>query len=100
MEFSTLTRRVAEFAGMDPGSIEPDGKLMARGAPKQAKAAEQASLPFVSAKPGAVGKPREAPPRTAEDAQAELTPQPRPPSPILAPLSTTLNLARTHTFLP
>src|SRR5216684_947205 len=54
MEFSTLTRRVAEFAGMDPGSIEPDGKLMARGAPKQAKAAEQASLPFVSAKAGAV----------------------------------------------
>src|SRR6201994_91066 len=33
MEFSTLTRRVAEFAGIDPAAIEADGKLMAGAAP-------------------------------------------------------------------
>src|SRR6266567_9234644 len=37
MEFTTLTRRVAEFAGIDPAAVEPDGKLVARSAPKQAK---------------------------------------------------------------
>ena len=94
MEFSTLTRRVAEFAGMDPGSIEPDGKLMARGAPKQAKAAEQASLPFVSAKAGAVGKPREAPARKADDAQAELTPQARAAARIAAARNAKLERSR------
>ena len=76
MEFTTLTRRVAEFAGIDPAAVEPDGKLVARSAPKQAKP-EQVPLPFVSATAGAVGKPREAPPRQADDAQPELTPQAR-----------------------
>src|SRR6266404_741695 len=94
MEFSTLTRRVAEFAAMDPGSIEPDGKLMARGAPKQAKAAEQASLPFVSAKAGEVGKPREAPARKADDAQAELTPQARAAARIAAARNAKLERSR------
>jgi DNA polymerase-1 len=75
MEFSTLTRRVAEFAGIDPAAIEPDEKLMARGAPRQAKPAEQASLPFISAKAAAVGQPRES--HKADDAQPELTPQAR-----------------------
>src|SRR6266702_3540737 len=77
MEFTTLARRVADFAGIDPAAVEPDGKFAARGAPKQAKPAEQVSLPFVSATAGAVGKPREAPPRQADDAQPELTPQAR-----------------------
>src|SRR5262249_56605002 len=31
MEFATLTRRVAEFSGIDAGEIEPDGKLKAPG---------------------------------------------------------------------
>src|SRR6266702_3390765 len=77
MEFTTLARRVADFAGIDPAAVEPDGKFAARGAPKQAKPAEQVSLPFVSATAGAVGKPREAPARQADDAQPELTPQAR-----------------------
>src|SRR5436305_6564019 len=77
MEFTTLTRRVAEFAGIDPAAVEPDGKLVARSAPKQAKPAEQVSLPFVSATAGAVGTRREAPARQADDAQPELTPQAR-----------------------
>src|SRR5262245_36351329 len=33
MEFTTLTRRVAEFASIDAGEIEPDSKLKAGGAP-------------------------------------------------------------------
>src|SRR5262244_1800221 len=32
MEFATLTRRVAEFSGVDAGEIEPDSKLKAAGA--------------------------------------------------------------------
>jgi DNA polymerase I len=32
MEFSSLTRRVAEFASIDPSDIEPDAKLLAGGA--------------------------------------------------------------------
>src|SRR5258708_7412187 len=57
MEFATLTRRVAEFSGIDAAEIEPDGKLKAgpaaardagerrdnKGAP-----AQQASLPLPS----------------------------------------------------
>ncbi len=31
MEFSSLTRRVAEFASIDPSDIEPDAKLTVRG---------------------------------------------------------------------
>src|SRR5205807_8929964 len=77
MEFTTLTRRVAEFAAIDPAAVEPDGKLAVRSAPKQAKPAEQVSLPFVGATAGAVGTPREAPARQADDAQPELTPQGR-----------------------
>src|SRR6266446_3043868 len=60
MEFATLTRRVAEFSGIDAGEIEPDGRLKApagsaasrdvgerpadNGAP-----AQQASLPLPAA---------------------------------------------------
>ncbi len=33
MEFSSLTRRVAEFASIDPSDIEPDAKLLAGAAP-------------------------------------------------------------------
>src|ERR671930_109415 len=46
MEFTTLTRRVAEFAGIDPGAIEADGKLKANGAPVKPQAPEQARLPL------------------------------------------------------
>src|SRR5947207_12882624 len=64
MEFSTLTRRVAEFAGLDPAAIEADGKLAAGAAPSKAKAPEQASLPLpVTVKTSAARRP--------EDAEAE-----------------------------
>src|SRR6266480_7017938 len=56
---------LAELAVLDPAAVEPDGKLVARSAPKQAKPAEQVSLPFVSATAGAVGTRREAPARQA-----------------------------------
>jgi len=82
MEFATLTRRVAEFSGIDAGEIEPDGKLKtgpaaardtgerrgAEGAP-----ARQASLPLPPV-PGRESKPvpgRAAAPPTQE----EFTPQ-------------------------
>ena len=32
MEFNSLTRRVAEFAGIDAATIEPDAQLSVRGA--------------------------------------------------------------------
>jgi DNA polymerase-1 len=32
MEFSSLTRRVAEYASIDPSDIEPDAKLLGKGA--------------------------------------------------------------------
>jgi DNA polymerase-1 len=78
MEFSTLTRRVAEFAGIEPAEIEPDGKLKAGAAPGKAKAPEQASLPLpVSAKPSAAVKAEDAAPRRPAEAEAEFTPQAR-----------------------
>src|SRR6476661_1626586 len=78
MEFSTLTRRVAEFAGIDPAAIEADGKLMAGAAPSKPKTPEQASLPLpVTVKPGAPGNEREGAARRAEDAEPEFTPQAR-----------------------
>src|SRR6201987_5859774 len=55
MEFSTLTRRVAEFAGIDPAAIEADGKLKAGPAAardgggrrgEEGAPARQASLPL------------------------------------------------------
>jgi DNA polymerase-1 len=59
MEFATLTRRVAEFSGIDAGEIEPDGKLKAAGGVVAARdggerrddkgaPAQQASLPLPS----------------------------------------------------
>jgi len=42
MEFNTLTRRVAEFAGMDAGAIAPDARLVANGAAVSSRADEAA----------------------------------------------------------
>jgi DNA polymerase I len=78
MEFSTLTRRVAEFAGTDAAAIEADGKLMARAAPAKPKAPEQASLPLPpTVTPSAPGKVREGAARRGEDAEPEFAPQAR-----------------------
>jgi DNA polymerase I len=57
MEFAALTRRVAEFSGIDAGEIEPDGKLKAGPAAARdggerrddkGASAQQASLPLPS----------------------------------------------------
>ncbi len=41
MEFSSLTRRVAEFAEIDAGAVEPDTKLAGRGASSLSSPAEE-----------------------------------------------------------
>jgi DNA polymerase-1 len=82
MEFAGLTRRVAEFSGIDAGEIEPDGKLKAGPAAarstgerrgEEGAPARQASLPLPPV-PGRESKPvpgRAAAPPTQE----EFTPQ-------------------------
>src|ERR687887_1034492 len=78
MEFTTLTRRVAEFADIDPGAIEADGKLKANGAPVKPQAPEQARLPLPpTLQPSAVVKAQEGAARRPADAEAEFTPQAR-----------------------
>src|SRR5947208_783623 len=60
MEFSTLTRRVAEFAGLDAGAIEPSSTpAMQRGAAPAASASGSPGLPLtgggmtIKSRPGA-----------------------------------------------
>src|SRR5271154_4124836 len=53
MEFSSLTRRVAEFASIDPAEVEPDGKLAGGGAPLPLPLASEDDAPSVSSQ----GKP-------------------------------------------
>jgi len=86
MEFATLTRRVAEFSGVDAAEIEPDGTLKAPGGFPPAReggerradtgaSAQQASLPLPSVPAsGREGKP--APERAAAPpTQEAFTPQ-------------------------
>jgi DNA polymerase I len=95
MEFSTLTRRVAEFSGIDPAAIEADGKLMAGGTPSKPKTPEQASLPLpVTVKPGAPGKEREGAARRGEDAEPEFTPQARAAARIAAARNAKIDRSR------
>jgi DNA polymerase I len=84
MEFTALTRRVAEFSSIDLAAIEPDGKLKAGGgsaspqeAPERRAAtpapAQQGSLPLDT--PG-TGNGRPIPSRAAAPpTQGEFTPQ-------------------------
>jgi DNA polymerase-1 len=67
MEFSSLTRRVAEFASIDAGEVEPDAKLGGRGA---------SSSP--SPDPGEGGSAQRAEPGRVEAPQTALT---RPAAP-------------------
>jgi DNA polymerase-1 len=84
MEFATLTRRVAEFSGIDAAEIEPDGKLKAGGGAPPARdggewrgdkgaPAQQASLPL----PSVPVSGRESKPVSGRAAptQEEFTPQ-------------------------
>ena len=45
MEFFTLTRRVAEFSGIDAGAVEPDAKLKARSGPGKSPSANPRRSP-------------------------------------------------------
>jgi DNA polymerase-1 len=68
MEFVTLTRRVAEFSGIDAGEIEPDGRLKAGGGERSgAEGAEQAPPPSPS-------RPSKGEERAIAAAPDELTP--------------------------
>jgi DNA polymerase I len=82
MEFATLTRRVAEFSGIDAAEIEPDGKLKAGPAAardggerrgEEGAPARQASLPL----PPVPGRESKAVPGRAgaPPTQEEFTPQ-------------------------
>jgi DNA polymerase-1 len=80
MEFNTLTRRVAEFSGVEAGEIEADGKL-AMGRPKPAPTGQtpaQAQLFPESDSAGTAGKTAESKPGNrggGAPAEAALTPQ-------------------------
>ena len=68
MEFSSLTRRVAEFASIDPSDIEPDAKLAVHG-----------GTASPSPVPGEDGEARRAAP--SEGTSAERLPLTRPAAP-------------------
>ncbi len=74
MEFTTLTRRVAEFASIDAGAIEPDSALKTAAPPARRTAAathpEATTLPLPLSGGGMALAPREPAP-----AEEELTPQ-------------------------
>ncbi len=73
MEFSTLTRRVAEFSGADAGAIEPSAA-----APQRERATAPAAAPSASASPGLplTGGGMTPKPRTgAAEPAVQLTPQ-------------------------
>ena len=73
MEFSTLTRRVAEFSGADAGAIEPSAA-----APQRERATAPAAAPSASASPGLplTGGGMTPKPRTgAAEPAVPLTPQ-------------------------
>ena len=83
MEFNSLTRRVAEFSGVDPAEIEPDEKLKAGGsaAPHRAaainQAADQSQLPLAPATAPSRAAPTAGPPpsRKGGNGAVPLTPQ-------------------------
>src|ERR671936_822834 len=95
MEFSTLTRRVAEFAGIDPAAIEADGKLMARAAPSKPKAPEQSSLPLpATVTTSAPAHARESTARRPADAEPEFAPQARAAARIAAARNAKIDRSR------
>ena len=83
MEFNSLTRRVAEFASIDAGAIEPDAKLVAHGAssPPPPAGEDDAQSASAAGRSAAPSKPASAPPSPASGAgrpaavPGSLTPQ-------------------------
>ena len=83
MEFSSLTRRVAEFSSIDVAEIEPDAKLAVRGASSPLPLAGEGDAQSVSGggKSAPLSKPAPSPPFPASGggrpgaANGKLTPQ-------------------------
>ncbi len=83
MEFNSLTRRVAEFASIDAGAIEPDAKLVAHGtsSPPPLAGEDDAQSASGAGSSAAPSKPASAPPSPASGAgrpaavPGSLTPQ-------------------------
>jgi DNA polymerase I len=82
MEFSTLTRRVAEFSGVEAGEIEAASVSPSRDRPRNEAPAEAARTAVAAAQPAAPGLPLSGggmtpkkPPGDAPAAQAGITPQ-------------------------
>jgi DNA polymerase-1 len=74
MEFTALTRRVAEFSALDAAEIDPDARLKAGGAPQlEQKAAtpQQPAAPLLPLKGGAMRPVRREPARAAEEFSAQ-----------------------------
>ncbi len=81
MEFSSLTRRVAEFSSIDVAEIEPDAKLAVRGgaSPLPLAGDDDAQSASGGGKSAALSKPAPSPPSPASGgpsaANGKLTPQ-------------------------
>jgi DNA polymerase-1 len=79
MEFTTLTRRVAEFSGVDPAQIEADGQLKAGAPQRKLEPAGQATLALqpspIGARESPAGERHESPPRRTQAEPGELVPQ-------------------------
>jgi DNA polymerase-1 len=83
MEFSSLTRRVAEFSSIDIAEIEPDAKLAVRGAasPLPLVGEDDAQSASAAGESAALSKPAPSPPSPASGggrpsaANGKLTPQ-------------------------
>jgi DNA polymerase-1 len=72
MEFASLTRRVAEFSGIDPAAIAPDERLRGRALAEPARAAS--SVPGVEAKANRA-RPSARPPSAAAGESRMWTPR-------------------------
>jgi DNA polymerase-1 len=72
MEFSTITRRVADKSGIDASKVEADVKLMSGGASASSSPAETGQLDFGA--PASTKKEEEAPSTSARAEPSTLTP--------------------------
>ena len=76
MEFTTLTRRVAEICGVEASSVEPDPRFVGPGGLAQRDGGQaEAPAPAAPTPPAAALRPRHRPPRrqaTPESAPADL----------------------------
>jgi DNA polymerase-1 len=73
MEFSTLTRRVAEKSGIEPSEIEASSKLSSRTAPVASSPAEAERAPIPYGKSGDLFAPAPKP-RAKAEGQSDLSP--------------------------